>query len=101
MAIAMFYCDFRDQQELTATNIIGAILEQLAARDEVLEYVSGVSRGENKGPLSRTTASGYGRDAKADGRHITRVFICIDALDGCLSKRLLELLESMRDVLEK
>ena len=44
----MFHCDFHDQQELAATNIIRAIFKQLAVRSEVLEYVSGVSRGENK-----------------------------------------------------
>ena len=32
---------------------------------------------------------------------LPRVFICINALDECLSKLLPELLESMRDVLEK
>ena len=97
----MFYCDFHDQQELAATNIIGAILKQLAVRSEVLEYVSGVSRGENKGRRSRSTTSGYSGDAKAGGCHITRVFIRIDALDECLFKRLPELPELMRDVLEK
>ena len=39
IAIAMFYCDFRDQREQTTTNIIGAILKQLVVRGEVLEHV--------------------------------------------------------------
>jgi len=39
IAIAMFYCDFRDQQAQTPTNIIGAILKQLVIRGEVLEHV--------------------------------------------------------------
>jgi len=39
IAIAMFYCDFRDQQEQTTINIIGAILKQLVVRGEVLEQV--------------------------------------------------------------
>ena len=38
-AIAMFYCDFRDQQQQTTTNIIGAILRQLVVRSGVLEDV--------------------------------------------------------------
>ena len=32
VAIAMFYCDFRDQREQTATNIMGAILKQLVVK---------------------------------------------------------------------
>jgi len=39
IAIAMFYCYFRDQQKQTTTNIMGAILKQLLVRGEVLEDV--------------------------------------------------------------
>ena len=39
IAIAMFYCDFSDQQEQTTANMIGAILKQLLVRGEVLEHV--------------------------------------------------------------
>ena len=35
----MFYCNFRHQQDLTATNIIGAILKQVVVKDQVLEHV--------------------------------------------------------------
>jgi len=39
IAIAMFFCDFRDQREQKTTNIVGAILKQLVVRGEVLEHV--------------------------------------------------------------
>ena len=44
IAIAMLYCDFRDQQEQKTTNITGAILKQLVGRDQVLEGMQYASR---------------------------------------------------------
>ena len=102
IVVAMFYCDFRDQQDLTAANIIGAILKQLAARGEVLEHMQAA--------FQEAKAEVGGRGPRLPDMvemlkqavvTLPRVFICIDALDECLSKHLLELLESMRDVLEK
>ena len=37
--MAGFFCDFRDQEEQTAVNIMGTILKQLVAREEILEDV--------------------------------------------------------------
>ena len=66
IAIAMFYCDFRDQQEQTTTNIMGAILKQLVVRDGVLEGVqSGFKKAKKKGWRSRSTTSWYGADVEA------------------------------------
>ena len=102
IAVAMFYCDFRHQQDLTTTNIIGAILKQLVVRDEVLEHVQAAFQ------EARTEVGGRSprlldmvEMLKQAVVTLPRVFICIDALDECLSKHLLELLESMRDVLER
>ena len=100
-AIAMFYCDFRDQQQ-TSTNIIGAILRQLVVRSSVLEDVR---RAFQK---AKTEVGGRGlrlpdmvqilRQAVAT---LPQVFICIDALDECLPKHLLELLVSLKGILEE
>ena len=102
IAIAMFYCDFRDQQEQTTTNIMGAILKQLWARNEVLEGVRSAFEKAKK------EVGGRGlrlpdivqmlRQAVAT---LPKVFICIDALDECLPKHLLELLTSLKDILEE
>jgi len=100
-AIAMFYCDFRDRQELTATNIMGAIIKQLAARGEVLKHVQAAFQ------KARTEVGGRGprlpdmvQMLKQAVSTFHQVFICIDALDECPSKHLLELLESIKDVLK-
>jgi len=101
-ATAMFYCDFRDQQQQTTTNIIGAILKQLIVRSEVLEDVREAFQ------KAKTEVGGRGlrlpdmvqmlRQAVAT---LPQVFICIDALDECLPKNLRELLVSLKDILEE
>ena len=101
-AIARFYCDFRDQQQQTTTNIIGAILRQLVVRSGVLEDVRKAFQ------KAKTEVGGRGlrlpdkvqmlRQAVAT---LPQVFICIDALDECLPKHLLELLVSLKDILEE
>ena len=102
IAVAMFYCDFRHQQDLTVTNIIGAILKQLVVKNEVLEHVQAAFQ------VAKTEVGGQGPQLpdmvemqKQAVVTLPWVFICIDALGECLSKHLRELLESMRDVLEK
>ena len=80
----MFYCDFRDQQEQTSTNIVGAILKQLLVRGEVLEHVQKAYQ------KAKREVGGRGlrhpdmvRMLKQAVVVLPRVFICIDALDEC------------------
>ena len=95
-AIAMFYSDFRDQNEQTATNIIGAILKQLVIRKEVLEHVQKVfQKARGRGPRLQDMV----QMLKQAIVTLPQVFICIDALDECLPQHLLELLMSLKDML--
>ena len=68
--IAMFYCDFRDQQRQTATSIIGAILKQLLLRGGVLEDGQSAFQKAKK-EVSRSATSGYGADVEASYCRIT------------------------------
>ena len=102
IAVAMFYCDFRYQQKQTTTNIIGAILKQLLASDEVPEGVQTAFR------KAKREVGGRGlrlpdvvRMLKQAIAGLPQVFICIDALDECLPKHLLELLISLKDILQE
>ena len=102
VAIAMFYCDFRDQQKQTTTNIIGAVLKQLVVRRRVLEYVREVfkrSKGEVGGRALLLPE--MVKMLKLVVATLPQVFICIDALDECLPKHLLELLVSLKDILKE
>ena len=102
IAIAMFYCDFHDQHDQTATNIIGAILKQLVVRGEVLGHVRKAFR------KAKMEVGGRGlrlpdmvQMLKQALAALPQVFICIDALDECIPRHLLELLGSLRDILQE
>ena len=100
IAIAMFYYDFRDQNEQTATNIIGAILKQLVFRREVLEYVQKVFKKAQKEVGGRgLRLPDMMQMLKRVVATLSQVFICIDALDECLPQHLLELLMSLKVIL--
>ena len=102
VAIAMFYCDFRDQQEQTVTNIVGAIFKQLVVRSRVFEHVRKAfqrAKGEVGGRALRLPD--MVQMLKQVVATLPQVFICIDALDECLPKHLLELLVSLKDILEE
>ena len=98
------YCDFHSQHEQSTTNMLGAMLKQLA------------SRGGSRGGIPEHTRKAF-REAKEKfgGRglllpemvdifkktttSLPRLFICIDALDESPSKHRRELIESLREIL--
>jgi len=97
----MFYCDFRDQREQTTTNIMGAILRQLAVRGEVLEHVrKAFQKAKNEVGGRGLRLPDMVQMLKQAIAALPRVFICVDALDECLPKHLLELLVSLKDILQ-
>jgi len=102
IAVAGFYCDFHSQQQQTITNTLGAILKQLVGGGDTPEYLreafeQGGGGYGGRGP-QLAMLMGLLRITIAS---LPQVFICIDALDECLPKRLLELLESLRDVVRE
>src|SRR5437588_2203442 len=104
IAIAMFYCDFHHNQEQTSTDIMGAILKQLMVRREVQKLVqkafqrARVESGSRGRPLPDMMTIVKQATSIAT---IPRVLICIDALDECLPKHLLELLGLLKDILQE
>jgi len=98
----MFYCDFRDQREQTSTNIIGAILKQLVVRGEVLGHAQKVFQEAKKEVGGRgLRLPDMVQMLKQAVATLPPVFICVDALDECLPKHLLELLVSLKDILQE
>ena len=102
IAVAAFYCDFLSQQEQNINNIVGAILKQLVGRGGITKDLREAFQKAKKEVGGRgprlADLMGMLRTAVAS---LSRVFICIDALDECLPKRLPEVLESLRDILRK
>jgi len=84
IAVAGLYCDFLLQQELTITNVMGAILKQLVGRGGIPDYLrEAFKKGQRefggRGPRLGNLM-GMLRIAIAS---IPHVFICLDALDEC------------------
>jgi len=102
IAVAMFYCDFRDQQQQTATDIVGAILKQLVVRGKVVEQVqTAFQKAKDEGGGRGLRLPDMVRMLTRAIATLPRVFICIDALDECLPKYQLELLGSLKGILEE
>ena len=102
IAVVGFYCDFRNQDEQTAAHIFGAVLKQMVSRGEILEHVR--TEFEN----AKQDLGGRGlrlpdlvQMVKWAVDTLPQVFICIDALDECLPKYLLELLGLLGDILQE
>ena len=99
VAVVGLYCDFLAQQEQSTTNMLGAMLKQLASRGGILEHIRkafqkakkefggrGLQLSEMVDTLNKTI------------RSLPRLFICIDGLDECTSKHRRELLKSLREI---
>ena len=98
-AVVGLYCDFHAQQDQSTTNMLGAMLKQLASR----------------GGISKLTRESFKKAKKEFGGRglqlpdmlnilkkiitsLPRLFICIDALDECAPKHRRELFESLREI---
>ena len=102
ITVAGLYCDFLAQQEQTVTNMMGAILKQLVGSGGIPVYLrEAFQRGKNQLGGRRLLLAeliGMLRIAIAP---LSRVFICIDALDEFQPKDLPELLESLGDIVRE
>jgi len=104
IAVVGLYCDLPSQQEQTTTNIMGALLKQLVGRGGIPDHLrvafqKGKMEFGGRGPrLADLTLVGMLKIVIAS---LPQVFLCLDALDECLPKRVPEVLESLRDILRE
>ena len=99
VAVAGLYCDYLAQEEQSATNMLGAILNQLLERDRIPEPVRQAFRKGKRGFGGRAVQlSSMVEMLKATITLVPEVFICIDGLDECFPKNRQELLESLQDI---
>ena len=102
VAVACFYFDFASQKEQSATSVLGALLKQV---------VSGMKRVPEEITQAyedQKTVIGGRSPQLADivkMLQITssekRTFICIDALDECVPRNLVKLLDSLNQILRR
>ena len=102
IAVVGLYYDYLAQQEQTITNITGAIMKQLVVRGEIPKDLrEAVQKGKKEfGGRGPRLADLMGM-LKIAIASLPQVFICLDALDECLPRRLPELFESLRDIVQE
>ena len=102
VAVACFYVDFAVREEQSPTNMLGSLLKQIVSGleripEEIIETFQdhkkviggrGLRVPEIVGMLQTVTS-------------LRRTFICVDALDECVEFHQPEVLDSLRQVLEK
>jgi len=100
LAVAGLYCDYLDQEQQSTANMLGAILMQLFARDGIPEPVRQAFRDEKMVLGGRAVQlADLVKILKRTIASLPGVFICIDALDECLQKNRLKLLESLQEII--
>ena len=93
------YCDFHSQQEQSTTNMLGAMLKQLASRGGIPEHLRKAFREAKKEFGGRGLQLPDMVNAlKKTITSLPQLFICIDGLDESTPKRRRELIESLRQI---
>ena len=93
------YCDFHAQQEQSSTSMLGAILKQLISRGGIPEHVREAFRkAKNEFGGRGLRVPDLVEILKKVITSLSRVFICIDALDESAPQHRWELLESLREI---
>ena len=100
--VACFYFDFAAQKDQTTTNMLGALLKQLVCGlEETPEEISRAYRDEKsavggRGPLLSDIVKMLQVTTSKK-----RTFICIDALDECVTGYRVKVLDSLNQILQK
>ena len=102
IAVACFYVDFAAREEQSPTNVLGSILKQIVAGlERIPEEIRETFQDHKK------VIGGRGLRVPEIVKMLQTVtslrptFICVDALDECVEGYQSEVLDSLRQVLEK
>ena len=99
IAVVGVYCDFLAQKEQSTTNMLGAMLKQLASRGGIPKHIRQAFQKAKKEFGGRGLLLPDMVDMlKKEIISLPRVFVCFDALDESLPKHRRELLEAMREI---
>jgi len=102
IAVSCFYVDFAAQEEQSPTNILVSLLKQIVGKLEKIPDEISQTFQDNKEVIG-----GRGLRVPEIVKLLQTVtnsqptFICIDALDECVERHRPEILDSLRQILEK
>jgi len=95
LAVAWLYCDNNAQKEQSVINMMGAVLKRLVGSKIPEDMREAFQKGR------RPLLADLIRMMRTAIASLPRAYICIDALDECQPKELLELLGSLRDIVRE
>ena len=101
-AVACFYFDFAAQREQSATSILSSLLKQIVCGlEEIPAKIAQEFRDQKNVIGGRKLGLGEIVEMLQDISSSRPTFICIDALDECMSDYRVELLNSLKQILHK
>ena len=101
-AVACFYFDFAAQKEQSPTSILSSLLKQaIFGLEEIPAKISQVFQDQKKVIGGRKLELGEIVEMLQGISSSRPTFICIDALDECMTEYQMELLDSLKQILHK
>ena len=101
IAVACFYVDFAAREEQSPTNMLGSLLKQIVGGlERIPDEIRETFRGHKKVIGGRRLGVAQIVEMLQTVTSLQRTFICVDALDECGEGNQLEILRSLRQILE-
>ena len=101
-AVVCFYFDFAAQKEQSPMSVLGSLLKQVVCGlEEIPGNIVQAFRGQKNVIGGRRLGLGEIVEMLQDISSSRPTFICIDAMDECMSEYRLELLDSLEQILRK
>ena len=102
IGVSCFYVDFAAREEQSPTNILGSLLQQLVVGlGEIPDEISRTFQNHKKGIGGRKLQVTQIAKMLQTVTSFRPTFICVDALDECVEGYRYEILDSLRQILEK
>ena len=102
IGVSCFYIDFAAREEQSPTNILGSLLQQiLVGLGEIPDKINRTFQDHKKGIGGRKLQVTQIVKMLQTVTSLQPTFICVDALDECVEGHRPEILDSLRQILEK
>ena len=102
MAVTCFYYDFASREAQSPTNVLGSLVKQLLSGLGVIpEEIAQKFEGQKKVIGGRKLKLPDIVKMFATVSSLQRTFICVDALDECVPKHRLEVLDALGQILQR
>ena len=102
ISVSCFYVDFAAREKQSPTNILSSLLQQVVVGlGEIPDEISRTFQDHKKGIGGRKLQVAQIVNMLQTVTSLQPTFICVDALDECLERYRPEILDSLRQILEK